>query len=310
MASTVYDVDMTVLGRVQQPDLYVEEQGEGPALVLIPGGGGDAGVYADIAGLLAADFRVIRYDRRGNSRSGPVRLSDPVDPAAQAEDVLAILDSRGLSSALVFGSSGGAVIALELIATHPDRVSATIVHEPPAVGVLEPESPERSELTRIHRLGVEKGPMRAFAAFGAMTVADPPWPLRSSVGQSMVAAASEAALVVSRLIRRFTGKEPSTMSRILGNVDLLIMRELPDLCLRWSPEIEPLRAGTVPWVLGVGAASGGRPYDRPARTLAELTGAPWVRFPGGHTAYQDEPRAFVERLTGLLQEVCGWHEDI
>lgn len=300
---------MTGLGRAGGPDLYVEEQGEGPALVLIPGGGGDAGVYADIASMLAADFRVIRYDRRGNSRSGTVRRCDPVDVAAQADDVLTILDSRGLSSAMVFGSSGGAVIALELMATHPDRVSAAIVHEPPAVGVLEPGSPERAELARIHRLGIEKGPMRAFAAFGVMTMADPPWLLRSSVGQVVMAGLSRAALVASRLIRRFTGGEPSTMSRILGNVDLLIMRELPELCLRWTPEVEALRTGRVRWVLGVGAASGGRPYDRPARMLAELTGAPWVSFPGGHTAYQDQPGAFVERLTGLLQEVSGCHED-
>lgn len=284
-------------------------EGHGPALVLISGGGGDAGAYADVAGLLAADFQVISYDRRGNSRSGTVGAGDPVHPAAQAEDLLAVLDSRRLSSAMVFGSSGGALIALELIARHPDRISAAIVHEPPAVGVLEPGSPERTELTRIHRLGVEKGPMRAFAAFGAMTMTDPPWLLRSPVGQSVLARASRAALVADGLIRRLTGRQPSTLTRMLQNVELLIMRELPELCLHSSPEIEALRASTVRWVLGVGADSAGRPYDRPARRLAELTGVACVGFPGGHTAYQDDPRAFVDRLTGLLQEVGGCHED-
>lgn len=300
---------MPVLSRPQEPDLYVQVEGHGPALVLISGGGGDAGAYADVAGLLAADFQVISYDRRGNSRSGTVGAGDPVDVAAQAEDLLAILDSLRLPSAMVFGSSGGALIALELIARHSGRISAAIVHEPPAVGVLEPDSPERAELTRIHRLGVAKGSMRAFAAFGAMTMTDPPWLLRSPVGQASLAAVSRVGLVVSSVIRRLTGKRPSTMTRMLGNVELLIMRELPELCLRWSPDLEAIRASTVRWVLGVGADSAGRPYDRPARRLAELTGAACVGFPGGHTAYQDEPRAFMERLTGLLQEVGGCHED-
>lgn len=299
---------MGVVSRTGAPDLYVLAQGQGPALVLIPGGGGDAGVYAEAAGLLAADHEVISYDRRGNSRSGAVAADDRLDVAVEAEDVLAVLDSRGLASAAIFGSSGGAIVALELIARHPERVSAAIVHEPPAVSVLEAASPERAELARIYRLGTEQGPMRGFAAFGAMTMNDPPWLLRSAVGQTLIAGVARVQVLAGRVLRGAIGKQPGTMTRMLQNVELLITRELPAFCLHWSPDVVALRESPVPWVLAVGADSAGRPYDRPARALAELTGTACVGFPGGHTVYQEQHHAFVERVTELLREVGGCRE--
>ncbi|KIF06319.1 alpha/beta hydrolase, partial [Streptomyces sp. RSD-27] len=50
--------------------LYHERRGEGPVLLLIPGGGADAGLYAGMAPALAAAGRtVVSYDPRGQSRS-------------------------------------------------------------------------------------------------------------------------------------------------------------------------------------------------------------------------------------------------
>lgn len=49
--------------------LHVERTGEGPAIVLIPGGGGDAAMYKALTDELARKYTVIAYDRRGNSRS-------------------------------------------------------------------------------------------------------------------------------------------------------------------------------------------------------------------------------------------------
>ena len=49
--------------------LYYEERGRGRPLLMISGGGGDAGFYGPVASMLADEFRVITYDRRANSRS-------------------------------------------------------------------------------------------------------------------------------------------------------------------------------------------------------------------------------------------------
>ena len=49
--------------------LYYEKQGSGLSLLFIAGSTGDAGNFARSAALLADEFTVVTYDRRGNSRS-------------------------------------------------------------------------------------------------------------------------------------------------------------------------------------------------------------------------------------------------
>ncbi|MFJ5725215.1 alpha/beta fold hydrolase [Streptomyces sp. NPDC093149] len=283
--------------------LHTEVQGQGPALVLIPGGGGDAGVYEDVAGLLAERYTVITYDRRGNSRSPLTDPSTPVGVPEQVADVVAVLDHHGIDKALVFGTSGGAIIALDLLARHPERVQAAVVHEPPLVQLLPEDSPERRALEDIDRLGREKGPMRAQAAFGAMTLPEPPRIFLSPRGQAVIAATSHLMLATGRAARRVTGRKPDTMTRILSNSTLLIERELPEFCFRHRPDLDALRRAGVPWCLATGRDSVGRPYHRPAHVLSELVGVPCEEFPGGHTIYQQLPEEFTQRLTTILDRL-------
>lgn len=49
--------------------LHYEVTGTGPILLLIAGGFTDGGVFDSIVGQLAADYTVVTYDPRGNSRS-------------------------------------------------------------------------------------------------------------------------------------------------------------------------------------------------------------------------------------------------
>ena len=59
--------------------LYYEKQGTGAAVLLIAGSTGDAGNFTRAADLLADEFAVVTYDRRGNSRkSSPDRLDGDV----------------------------------------------------------------------------------------------------------------------------------------------------------------------------------------------------------------------------------------
>jgi pimeloyl-ACP methyl ester carboxylesterase len=284
-------------------ELYIDVQGKGPALVLIPGGGGDAGVFADAVPLLVGHHTVITYDRRGNSRSPLDRPDDPIDVGTQADDVIALLDRLGVRRAAVFGNSGGAIIALDLIARHSDRLTSAVVHEPPAVGVLEGASLERTAVEGIFQLGQEKGTMQAFAAFGAMTMPNPPWLFRSRAGRALVASGSRSMLAAGRILRALNGRQPDTMTRMLGNVDVLITRELPAFCFDYDVDTPAIRSSMVPWVLAVGDDSAGLPYDRPAKVLSERTAVDCVIFPGGHTVYQEDPAAFAERLVELVREL-------
>lgn len=146
-------------------DLYFERRGSGPALLLIVGGGGDCGYYDGLAEVLAAEFTVLSYDRRGNSRSRLHGSPAPVAMAQQSADALAVLDAAGISSALVFGNSGGASIALDLAARHPDRVEAAVAHEPPVPAVLPDPAGYVAVYDEMDRLlGTEAGPPRSLTS--------------------------------------------------------------------------------------------------------------------------------------------------
>ena len=95
--------------RVNGTDLYHEVRGSGPVVLFISGMTGDAGHYADAAELLASEFTVVTYDRRGNSRSPrpPAWTTTSIDE--QAADAAGLLDALGVAPAAVFGSSGGAI---------------------------------------------------------------------------------------------------------------------------------------------------------------------------------------------------------
>ncbi|MGP4095954.1 alpha/beta fold hydrolase, partial [Nonomuraea sp. KM90] len=99
--------------------------------------------------------------------SGSV-LDDPTQdstPELRADDVAAILDAMGAESADLFGSSGGAVTGLALVARHPGRVRTLVAHEPPSVELLPDAAEQRAAvddmIETFHRAGLEA----AFAKF-------------------------------------------------------------------------------------------------------------------------------------------------
>src|ERR1700754_4918739 len=159
----IYSVDTKVAS------LHVEKSGVGPTVVLVPGGGGDAAMYRDLVQELSERFTVITFDRRGNSRSAwkGKPPADEVGLAAQAGDVVAILDHAGLERAYVFGNSAGALVTLSLLATHPERVSGAVVHEPPVVKVL-PDAAERiAYFDELGRIAGREGSLPAMLKFAS-----------------------------------------------------------------------------------------------------------------------------------------------
>jgi pimeloyl-ACP methyl ester carboxylesterase len=103
-----------------------ERTGSGPAVILIGGAFNDRTTVADLATLLAPDFTVYTYDRRGRGDSG-----DTVDYAVRREvDDLAALISHAGGAAAVFGHSSGAVLALEA-ARAGLPITSVVAYEPP-----------------------------------------------------------------------------------------------------------------------------------------------------------------------------------
>jgi pimeloyl-ACP methyl ester carboxylesterase len=86
--------------------------GEGPAVILIGGGPTDRSVNTPLAELLAGDFTVFNYDRRGRGESGDTA---PYAVDREYQDIQALIAAAG-GSASVFGTSGGGIIGLEAAA--------------------------------------------------------------------------------------------------------------------------------------------------------------------------------------------------
>lgn len=77
---------------------------------------------------------IVRYDPRGCERS---RVADADhSPRQNAADVHQLIGLLGGGPVDVFGSSGGAVTGLALVAQHPDDVAILVAHEPPILAVL------------------------------------------------------------------------------------------------------------------------------------------------------------------------------
>jgi pimeloyl-ACP methyl ester carboxylesterase len=103
-----------------------QQTGTGPALVLVVGAFCDRSSTAPLARLLAADFTVYEYDRRGRGSSG-----DGADYSIDREvDDLAALVAATGGSALVYGHSSGAALALEA-AARGVPITGLAVFEPP-----------------------------------------------------------------------------------------------------------------------------------------------------------------------------------
>ncbi|MFJ8697215.1 alpha/beta fold hydrolase [Streptomyces roseolilacinus] len=105
-----------------------ERQGSGPAVVLVGAAFMTRHDSAALAGLLAGDFTVFTYDRRGRGDSGDAAA---YDVRREVEDLDALIERAG-GSAMLFGTSSGAVLALEA-AARGSAVTRLALYEPPFI---------------------------------------------------------------------------------------------------------------------------------------------------------------------------------
>ncbi|MFC6023679.1 alpha/beta fold hydrolase [Plantactinospora solaniradicis] len=265
-------------GRVstEGDDLYFEVRGSGPPLLMIGGAQGDAAFYTYPAALLADEFQVITYDRRGHSRS--TRNVTDFDISQQARDALAVLRATGHDTATIFGNSAGAIIALELAARHPRAVTAVIAHEPPMVAF----GPDRRSLAFFDAIGRTS---RLFGAEAGMFMFSVP------VGLPFAA----------------YGSIPADFSaRTAESQAYFVEHEMQDF-VHYVPDLVALKAGKMPIVPAVGMTTQAtnRYYGQPAGTLAERLDVPLVVFPGHHMSYFDLPRSWTEALRVTLHRTAS-----
>ena len=264
--------------------LFYKVRGSGPLLLLLPGGTGDAEAFNSVGGHLADQFTLLTYDRRGLSRS---TVEDPArSPGIEihSHDAYALLTALAPGPALVFGSSIGAVIGLDLVARHPERVRACIAHEPPLPELL--SEPERSQA-----VGAQKKVEEIYRREGAA----------AAMGQFRVLASLN-----------FDDREPDLPWPPPTGPTIALQPANSDFFLRhdagavhgYRIDLDALQASQLQARIIAAHAATSPPWLRhTAQTLASRLGTPAEEFPGGHVGYMTHPKAFAVRLREVFDTI-------
>lgn len=250
----------------------------------------DASGFATLASYFP-DRTVVTYDPRGLGRS--TRKDGRVDhaPTVQAEDVHAVVEALGVGPVEMFASSGGAVTALALVATHPNDVTALVAHEPPLISVLpDAEAAERAQ-GGVRDVYETKGSNAGMAAFIAMTS----W--RGQFTDEYFAQSPPDPVQFGM---------PSEDD---GSRDDPLLSDRSWAVTRYRPDVARLAAAPTRIVVAVGEESLDTLTGRAAVATAELLGQRATVFPshhggflGGEFGYAGQPEAFARKLREVLDD--------
>jgi pimeloyl-ACP methyl ester carboxylesterase len=254
-----------------------------PVLLLV-GSPMEAAAFGSLAEQFT-DRTVVTYDPRGAGRSKRTDGALETTTEEQADDLHRMILALGTGPVDIFGSSGGAVNGLALVATHPEQVRTLVAHEPPSAQPL----PDRDEVlatcAAIHETYLREGFGPAMAKFIAFVMQPGPIPA-GFAGQPGPDPASFGLPVQD---------DGSRDHPLVG----LNMISTPGFC----HDFDALRAAPARIVIGVGAASAAMVAGRAGTAVAERLGTEPVTFPGGHDGFVNgsgEPEAFAAILRKVL----------
>ena len=106
-------------------EIYVEEHGDGPPLLLVAGLGGRAQFWNNQVQAFADHFRVILHDHRGVGRSSPDKVV--LGAEHMAEDLLKLMDAMEIEKAILVGHSTGGAIGQHIALSAPDRLDRLVL---------------------------------------------------------------------------------------------------------------------------------------------------------------------------------------
>jgi clorobiocin biosynthesis protein CloN7 len=231
---------------------------------------GCAGFIA-IAPLLATDYTVVTYDPRGFARSTIDDRDQDAEPDLLADDVRRVLEAVGNGPAQMFGSSGGAVTGLALVARHPGLVRTFIAHEPPLARVLPEGEQAHAGFQEIYDTYRTSGAGAAWQRFSTFTDV--------------------------RLQRDDAGPPPSPETVAMS--DRFFRHGLLPITL-YEADVSVLRDAPTRVVIAAGTSSEGQFPRRAAAALAKRLGKPLIEFPGAHVGFVTEPKEFAAVLRRAL----------
>jgi pimeloyl-ACP methyl ester carboxylesterase len=272
-------MSLTKSGTLQVPgaSLYYEVRGSGPLLLMIAGGGGaGAGDWNGFVNYLTDAYTVVTYDRRSAFRSPLDTQVEDIPLEVHSDDAHRLLAELSTEPAYVFGTSAGALIGLDLVARFPWLVRTLVAHEPPA-HYLSPDTAQPEELLEVYRREGALAALKQFAIQVGINYEN------REPGVEIPQGNIEAAALAAAAFFKYT---------------FLAVR-------RYRLDFAALSAA--PTRIVVAGGSAGREYVgyRCAVLVAEHLGTSVVEFPGHHTGYFTQPKAFAARLRDVLSDGPG-----
>jgi pimeloyl-ACP methyl ester carboxylesterase len=252
-------------GAVLHYDVRGNDASPQPALLLIGSPMGATG-FGTLAGHFT-DRTVVTYDPRGSERSKRTDGAARTLTEEHADDLHRLILALGAGPVDIFGSSGGAVNALALVAAHPEQVRTLVAHEPPVAAVLPDREQVMAACTAVHETYLRAGFGPAMARFIALASYEGPFP-DGFAGQP--------------------GPDPAMFglpSQDDGSRDDPLLGLNMPSTPGYQPDFAALRAARSRIVIGVGAESANAMAGRAGRGVAARLGTAPVTFPGGHDGF-------------------------
>jgi pimeloyl-ACP methyl ester carboxylesterase len=220
--------------------LYYEDHGEGPAVLLAHGVGGNHASWFNQIPLFSRAYRTLVIDHRafGNSED-----REQIGASAYVDDLLALVDHLGLAKVFLIGQSMGGGTCAAFTVRFPDRV-AGLIHADSLAGIVL-EEPYARELAQLNarnasltqqervlgpRIRAENRELSflytALASFNSVTVKTlrgriPPWTpaeLAASGVPAVFVVGEHDVLCPPHLVRAVHERVPGSGFRVLPGV--------------------------------------------------------------------------------------------
>lgn len=206
--------------------LRYRDAGAGAALVLVHGWTLDLDMWEPQAAL-AADLRVVRYDRRGfGLSSGHPSLAD------DGTDLRALIAALGIVSPVLVGMSQGARVVLEFAARYPAVAGGLVLDGAPPLEAADTDEASDLPMSAFRATASQAG----LAAFRALWSAHP-------LTQLMTQDADAHALL-ARILARYPGHDltaPSAPPRECLDARMLAGIRVPVLIVNGARDIDSRR---------------------------------------------------------------------
>jgi pimeloyl-ACP methyl ester carboxylesterase len=278
---------LDVPGAVLHYEVRSNDAGTQPVLLLIGSPMGATG-FGTLAGHFT-DRTVVTYDPRGAEHSKRTDGALRSTTEEHADDLHRLILALDTGPVDIFGSSGGAVNGLALVARHPEQVRTLVAHEPPAAQELPDREEALAACEAIRETYHREGFGPAMAKFIALASYEGPLP----AGFAHEPGPDPAGFGLP------TEDDGTRDDPLVG----LNMPSTP----AYQHDFGALRAAPSRIVIGVGAESAKMIAGRAGTAVAERLGTVPVTFPGGHDGFiggeygrMGQPDAFAATLREVL----------